>query len=246
MALNYLGGFRNSVTFVLTGLDVEGKAELVTRQLFDAIPGGRDVFDAVDVKLLRHRPDGGDPDDLWQAQTELRITVKSRDPNLVGKAFTAPAVELTLASVPGLFPQGPPASAAPFGVYWPTTVGASVVQLVTLGNEVVTEVAGVSPAAAPWQPETPSLSSADVEPSWPHEREEETVHIPLGRLIGARSGDKGGNANIGVWVRHGLPDPDAAYQWLCRSLTPGQLAAAVARVRGISSSTATTCRTCAP
>ena len=30
-------------------------------------------------------------------------------------------------------------------------------------------------------------------------------------MIGARSGDKGGDANIGVWAR-----TDAAYAWLAR------------------------------
>ena len=233
VALNYLGGFRNSVTFVLTGLDIEGKAELVTQQLFDAIPGGRGAFDAVDVSVLRHRSDGGDPHDLWQAQAELRIVVKSRDPDLVGKAFTAPAVELTLASVPGLFPQGPPTSATPFGVYWPTTVGAAVVQSVTIDSAVVAGVDGVSPVGRPWEPEPATLSSSDEEPESPRERHEDTVHLPLGRLIGARSGDKGGNANIGVWVRHGLPDTADAYEWLRRSLTPWELQRLLPECQGL-------------
>jgi hypothetical protein len=33
--------------------------------------------------------------------------------------------------------------------------------------------------------------------------------VPLGTLIGARSGDKGGNANVGFWARN-----DDAAQWL--------------------------------
>ena len=37
--------------------------------------------------------------------------------------------------------------------------------------------------------------------------------LPLGSIAGARSGDKGGNANVGVWVR-----TDAAYHWLAHSL----------------------------
>ena len=37
----------------------------------------------------------------------------------------------------------------------------------------------------------------------------ETVSAPLGRLVGTRSGDKGGNANLGVWARS-----DAAWAWL--------------------------------
>ena len=46
-----------------------------------------------------------------------------------------------------------------------------------------------------------------------------TSQVPIGRLIGARSGDKGGSANIGVWIPASVPDPDAAYTWLSGFLT---------------------------
>jgi hypothetical protein len=38
--------------------------------------------------------------------------------------------------------------------------------------------------------------------------------VALGTIVGARSGDKGGNANIGLWVRS-----DGAYVWLRHELT---------------------------
>jgi hypothetical protein len=41
---------------------------------------------------------------------------------------------------------------------------------------------------------------------------------PLGTIAGARSGDKGGNANLGVWVR-----TDAEYAWLEDYLTVDRL-----------------------
>ena len=41
-----------------------------------------------------------------------------------------------------------------------------------------------------------------------------TRRLPLGTLAGARSGDKGGNANVGLWVRD-----DAAYPWLAALIT---------------------------
>ncbi|MGH9297056.1 MAG: AtuA-related protein, partial [Acidimicrobiales bacterium] len=47
----------------------------------------------------------------------------------------------------------------------------------------------------------------------------ETAALPLGRLFGARSGDKGGNANLGVWARS-----DEAYTWLSKFLTLERLA----------------------
>jgi hypothetical protein len=41
-----------------------------------------------------------------------------------------------------------------------------------------------------------------------------TVRAPLGRLLGARSGDKGGNASLGLWARG-----DAAFAWAAATLT---------------------------
>jgi hypothetical protein len=40
----------------------------------------------------------------------------------------------------------------------------------------------------------------------------------LGTIAGARSGDKGGDANLGVWVR-----TDEAYEWLNSFLTTAKL-----------------------
>ena len=47
----------------------------------------------------------------------------------------------------------------------------------------------------------------------------EVTRVPLGRLVGARSGDKGGSANVGVWVPVAVPDRDAAYAWLTEFVT---------------------------
>ena len=41
-----------------------------------------------------------------------------------------------------------------------------------------------------------------------------TERLPLGTICGARSGDKGGNANVGVWAKN-----PAAYAWLEQTLT---------------------------
>jgi hypothetical protein len=47
-----------------------------------------------------------------------------------------------------------------------------------------------------------------------------TREAPLGLVFGARSGDKGGNANLGVWARS-----DAGYAWLERFLSVERLKA---------------------
>ncbi|MBB5959451.1 hypothetical protein FHS29_006072 [Saccharothrix tamanrassetensis] len=44
------------------------------------------------------------------------------------------------------------------------------------------------------------------------------MKVPLGTIAGARSGDKGGDANLGVWVR-----TDAQYAWLAGELTADRL-----------------------
>ena len=45
------------------------------------------------------------------------------------------------------------------------------------------------------------------------------MKAPLGRIVHARSGDKGGNANIGVWIGADHPQADRAWAWLCAELT---------------------------
>jgi hypothetical protein len=42
--------------------------------------------------------------------------------------------------------------------------------------------------------------------------------LPLGTVVGARSGDKGGDANVGVWAR-----TDLAHAWLWQWLTVERL-----------------------
>ena len=77
VAINDVGGYRNTMTMVLTGLDVEAKAAHAETLLFDVL-GGREQFDAVDVQLLRSdRPDAATNE---QATAQLRVTVKDADP----------------------------------------------------------------------------------------------------------------------------------------------------------------------
>jgi hypothetical protein len=209
VALNYLGGYRNTMTMVLTGLDVEAKAQHAEELLF-GILGGRERFAETDVRLLR--TDRPDADSNEAASALLRITVKDADARRVGRAFSNATMELALASYAGFFPTSPPTPETAYGVYWPALVPAgAVLHSVVLpdGSRVEvphTEVAGatgrveLSPEAPPPPPGGP------------------VVRVPLGRLFGARSGDKGGNANLGVWARS-----DEAWAWLREHLTAARL-----------------------
>ena len=204
VCINYLGGYRNTMTFVLTGVDIDAKAARAERMLFDLL-GGHDRFESVDVRLTRtDRPDAP-TNELASAQ--LRVTVKDPDPRRVGRAFSNAVIELALASYAGFYTTTPPTGESPYGVYWPTLVpAAEVAHAVVLPD-------GTRRAVAP----TEAVQAAPVEappvqlppvPSGP------TTRVALGTVIGARSGDKGGNANVGLWARSG-----AGYVWLASYLT---------------------------
>jgi hypothetical protein len=133
------------------------------------------------------------------------VTVKDRDQAKVGRAFSNPAIEMALASYPGFFMTSPPTGAKPFGVYWPALVdGSNITQHVWLDGEMVGDVS--------WHPATDNaspdlgLTTAPTAPAVPSAL---TTRAPLGTVVGARSGDKGGNANVGLWAR-----TDAAFAWL--------------------------------
>jgi hypothetical protein len=223
VAVNYLGGFRNSMSFVLTGLDVPAKAAMAEAALFDRL-GGRGRFQEAETRLVG-RP-AEDPSSAEEAVAELRVTVKDPDPAKVGRAFSNAAIELALASYPGCYTTTPPGDAAPYGVYWPTLVRADLVEQVVVlpdGRRLpVKPPPGPAPGAPPdpaREPPGPApgppVGERSRSPGWgPGAVHSPTVRVPLGRVFGARSGDKGGTANVGVWAR-----TRAAYAWLDGFLT---------------------------
>ena len=194
VCLNMLGGWRNAMDFVLTGLDVEGKAELALAGLREAYPH---PFEHRLVRLDRE-----DAPTNEQAVALLKVYVRGDDPQAVGRAFSSAAVELALASYPGCTLTSQPGDAQAYGVYWPSLVDADEVEHVVVHADGRREVIGHTPWGRP-------LRGTDVfvdETPWRHRP---TRRVPLGTVVGARSGDKGGNANVGLWAR-----TDEAAAWL--------------------------------
>ena len=211
VAINYSGGYRNTMTLGLTAPDVDEKAAHAEALLWERL-GGREAFGATDVLLLRSdRPDASTQ---AEATSYLVITVKDRDPAKVGRAFSNAVLELILASYAGVYATTPPTSESSFGVYWPALIPSRVVEpRVTLDDgtvEVVPLPAGDAQAAL-----APPIPPTDP-PPWAGGTI--TVPKPLGEIAGTRSGDKGGNANIGVWTR-----TDDEYAWLRHYLTADRL-----------------------
>jgi hypothetical protein len=213
VCMNFLGGYRNTMTLVLTGLDIEEKAAWAQDELF-AVLGGRDQFADVDVRLLRF--DHPDAPGNEQAVAHLRITVKDRDPRAVGRRFSNATMELALGGYAGFHTTTPPSAESAYGVYWPATVPASEVAHVAVlpdGTRLDVPAAPVT-AAVPATPRQPAAAPGPP----PALAGGETVRAPLGRVCAARSGDKGGNANVGLWARDA-----AGYRWLRAYLTVERL-----------------------
>ncbi|WP_210582208.1 acyclic terpene utilization AtuA family protein [Streptomyces sp. GESEQ-4] len=201
VGLNRLGGFRNEVAFVLTGLDIEAKAALV-RQQMDPV-----LAKAADVRWDLARTDHPDADTEETASALLRLVVRDPDQEAVGRALSGAAIELALASYPGFHVLAPPGKGAPYGVFEDVYVPHGAVPHVAVLHD------GRRVPVAPAQ-DTVVLDKVP-EPPLPESLPPGTVRrAPLGLVAGARSGDKGGNANVGVWVR-----TDDAWRWLAHELT---------------------------
>lgn len=202
VSLNSIGGFRNAMTFVLTGLDIEAKAELVRRQLEATL-----TVKPAELEWTLARTDHPDADTEEAASALLSCVVRDPDPANVGRKFSGAAVELALASYPGFTATTPPGDGQVYGVFTPGYVEAALVPHIAVHSdgtrseiEPAAETLALKPAEAPALPEPL--------PAGP------TRRVPLGLIAGARSGDKGGSANVGVWVR-----TDDQWRWLANTLT---------------------------
>ena len=208
VCVNLAGGYRNGVEILLTGLDIEEKAKLVTDSIFENL-GGREQFDKVDIQL--QRTDKENPISNEQAQASLRISVKSDNPELVGRMFSAKITELGLANLPGWTGRGGTPSGA-YIEYWPALVDSKFIKENVYFEGKKTEIIPTSQLdfeetyyqKEPYENKLPEINKTQI--------------IPFGRLYGTRSGDKGGCANLGVWAK-----TEEAYAYLYDLLTVEKL-----------------------
>ena len=206
VAINYVGGWRNTMTLVLTGLQPELKAARAIAQLEEVL-GGWQQFAATDIRRVGE---------------ELRITVKDADRVKVGRRFSGAVTSLLLASYAGAYTTTPPTDASEYGVYWPTTVAATYAEhAVTLPDGTRTLIP--PPNLAKFT--EPRTDSPPRPAAW---KGGSTRRAPLGLVCGGRSGDKGGNANIGLWA-----NSLDGYRWLSSALSIEGLQAILPEVAGL-------------
>jgi len=213
VCVNTLSGFRNEMTFALTGLDIEAKDALIRSQLETALP-----IKPASLRWTLQRLDVPDAASQAQATALLRCAVSDPDPKVVGRAFSGAVIELALASIAGFHVLAPPGDAQPVAKYAPFYVDNAAAQHLAV-------LPDGERRTIPALPMTQELAEVS-EPPLPPAPEGPTRRAPLGTAFGARSGDKGGDCNVGVWAAS-----DVGYAWLAQHLTPE-------RVRELMSETA--------
>jgi hypothetical protein len=200
VAITTKGFYRNEMTFAFVGLDIEGKMDLFERTTRAELEN----LDLVFQRIGAARADAATQD---EATAFVRVVASSRDETAVARAFSSALVEQALASYPGLFVLGLPAGASDVGGYWPTLVPqAELDHRVTLPDGSV-EPIPLPPSFAEADPPARTVVARSVDRG-PCRR------VPLGLVADARSGDKGSDANVGVWV-----SSEAAFEWLRSELT---------------------------
>ncbi|MDH3706946.1 MAG: DUF1446 domain-containing protein [Acidimicrobiia bacterium] len=210
VSMNSWGGYRTDINLAITGIDIEAKAELVEAAFWRAAPLGPEAFDSVTTCLVR--TDKDDPASNEEAVASWRLTVKDRDER-TAKSVAVALNEMALATIPGFFGLGGGGVGKPFGVHTSALVPADLVpqHVVVVGGDR-TVVDSVAPA------DTVTVEATDEPPIEPPSGPARSA--PLGLVAGARSGDKGGNANLGLFTRSA-----DAFAWLDQTLTVERLRA---------------------
>ncbi len=208
-------GWEIALYLWVTAPDVDAKVQLLDEQIRGMLAPGVDT-----LEVTRLGPVPVDPATQWEATVAVRVmaTAREREP-LTFARFARGIYGLYLSSYPGFFHDGGAHRVTdphPRIDYWPALLPADLVD-----HRVVLhtgESIAVSPvASAPFEgqptcpePEPPQLAG-------PERRR------ALGDLVHARSGDKGGNSNVGVWLPAEFAADDAAWDWLRCTLTTATL-----------------------
>lgn len=211
VTLNCMAGFQNEMTFYIAGLDIEEKAAILKQSIQEQFEGEHAFSDLQFQFFPTHKLN---PNSNEEAFAQLKVSVIDTNPKKAGKLFTSKLVELALCTVPGISLMHPPGPGRPRIVHFPTLISKKYLQQkIHIHGEVmeVEEVVGSREIKS-------FLTSSTLMPF--SAENQATSPLPLGHLFATRSGDKGGNANLGIWGK--TPE---AYAFLKDFLTAEKLKA---------------------
>ena len=209
VAITAVGGWQNSMLLALTAPDADAKAALVERSV-RRYAASVEGIDAIAVQRIGRAQN--DPDTQNAGTELLRIAVQGTQA-AAGRTFSSHLVGVALSSYPGLYALDPPQPGSAFGVYWPALLDQTALDHTVHHHDGTTEVIATTPAARAASA-APAPATPTGRPAWT----DELVEVALSEIVHTRSGDKGGDANVGVWVRD-----RHAWPWLESTLTVDEL-----------------------
>ncbi|MFO0736756.1 MAG: acyclic terpene utilization AtuA family protein [Labilithrix sp.] len=202
VAITTKGGFRNEMTLCFVGLDIDEKIALFEKET-RAVSKATLKFERIGVA----RENAAIQE---EATVLLRVVATSDDEQAVSRAFSSAIIEQGLSSYPGLFATGLPGPAHEATGYWPTLVKQSDLEHAVTHHDGRVERVDVPPDMRPTPRDESMEATAPVSGDF--------VVAPLGRIADARSGDKGSDANVGLWVA-----TEDAFTWLTSALSIDKL-----------------------
>ena len=214
VCVNSLGGYRNQVEFVLTGLDIHDKADWLRAQVGNAIDARLELSEAMWSEYRVPEPDSLTEEG---ASCLLRLVVRAPSVEQVGREFTAPIIELALGSYPGFTLTSPPGPPTPYGVFRAEYVDRGQVTETAHLPDGSTVAIEPPPTRASVEPEVPPFPGPAPDRAGP------TRRMALGAVAAARSGDKGADANIGLWVLERAYEREKTAAWLAAFVTPERI-----------------------
>ncbi|GJC91291.1 DUF1446 domain-containing protein [Colletotrichum higginsianum] len=216
LAICLLGGYQAEISAYAVGLDTDFKFEVLKSQVLGQI--NRSDFTAFSIEKYGSSPT--DPRSQRECTTQFRMFAQSRKEEAF-EQFRRAIFYNGLQGYCGLHlgMDWRTMAPRPYVRYFPALIPQSKLPPLAVsfvhGEHDLVVGPGEQPKShivVPRQPDyEPSTSVSDVPSS-------RIVKRPLGDLVFARSGDKGGNANVGLWVRHA-----SAWPWLQAFLTKQRL-----------------------
>lgn len=210
-------GYEIVNTVFVTAPDVDAKIDLLKTQISADLPDG------VEIDFTRIGTAASNPRTQWDATVGLRVmaTAAERD-SLIRLQLARRLTSLYLQSIPGFYHDGGSqltGTPKPRIDYWPALLPMSAVD-----HRVVVEGTAYDIPA----PTKTELTSQPVHPEPALPPTTAAREAPLGTIAYARSGDKGGNSNVGIWTRD-----ERAWPWLRQALSTVELRRLLPELAGL-------------
>lgn len=214
VGINIIGGYEVDLYTTAVGLDVEEKFRILKAQVeaeLTDIPIGQNSPKGLD--FLRFELVGRpmeNPIDQVAASCLIRITAQSPSPEPLMRVRKHASENFLrgYAGYTGI--TGSKALPTTYGEYFGALVDYSAIpHRVTLPDGIVLRIPHAPDSAMP-----PSHDEQNPPQFTTTKNFGETINVPLGYIAHARSGDKGGNSNVGFWTT-----TEESYEWLRSTLT---------------------------